>query len=218
MIGCGEIGSEMTLTTYRSFGPSRERNGRGRCSFVAPLLFARNSVVVAIHLDVGAVFQEKRGFSTRGHLRAQSSTIALEDCRGGLLNGLSCDGQSRSSTVRILDITVGDQGNDNGKLNKTPESTSFFAAIWGRVLPGGVLDLTIQAHKIRCAFPSIFVVFHLKREPFTNSGALSIFRKRRNVNEYLGTALSGGDKPKTPIIVPFCESAFYAHMKGLTKL
>jgi hypothetical protein len=38
------------------------------------------------------------------------------------------------------------------------------------------------------------------------------------VNEYLGATLSGGDEAETAIIVPFCESAVYPHLRELTRL
>jgi hypothetical protein len=45
---------------------------------IAPLLLTGNAIVVAIHLYSGAVLQEEGCFSTRGHLRTVSSSIAFE--------------------------------------------------------------------------------------------------------------------------------------------
>jgi len=44
----------------------------------APLFFTGNAVVVAIHFDAWAAGQEVFGLTTRGHLIAMFSAIALE--------------------------------------------------------------------------------------------------------------------------------------------
>jgi len=66
-----------------------------------------------------------------------------------------------------------------------------------------MLDLTIQAYKVYCALLAALVGFYFKREPFSDSGMFPVSWECGNVNEYLRTPLSGGDKPKTPVIVPF---------------
>jgi len=44
----------------------------------APLPLTRYTVIVPIHLSVGAVFDEELGLVTRSHLRTVSAAIALE--------------------------------------------------------------------------------------------------------------------------------------------
>ena len=42
---------------------------------IAPLPFTRNAIEVAVHLDVGAVVQEVRGFSAGRHVTAVRATV-----------------------------------------------------------------------------------------------------------------------------------------------
>ncbi|MDP3662018.1 MAG: hypothetical protein U1D41_09885 [Nitrosomonas sp.] len=51
----------------RGVGAGRTAHSSG-VRTCAPLLFARNAIVVAIHLDVGTIPQEVGGFGTRSHL------------------------------------------------------------------------------------------------------------------------------------------------------
>ncbi|MGA9665278.1 MAG: hypothetical protein WBQ69_02380, partial [Gallionella sp.] len=81
---------------------------------------------------------------------------------------------------------------------------------------GSAWDCATRTQEILCMFLCILVDFYLKRESLTDCGTLTISRKGRNVDKYLRATLSGSDKSKTAIIIPFCEIAFDTHMKGLT--
>ena len=72
---------------------------------LAPLLLARDAVVVAIHLSTRAVLEEERRFGAGGHLRTVDSTIAFERRHGPAFRyrrwcGLSC-GWSRCLNGRL---------------------------------------------------------------------------------------------------------------------
>jgi len=55
----------------------------------APLLFARSSIIIAIHFHVWAVLKEILGFLTRFHLAAVNAAVAR---KRGLTRGLKING------------------------------------------------------------------------------------------------------------------------------
>ena len=71
------------MLAYRKHAVAATKRGRlerivRHVPLTAPLLLTRNAVIVAIHLSVGAVFDEELGLVTRSHLSTVSAAIALE--------------------------------------------------------------------------------------------------------------------------------------------
>lgn len=76
-----------------------------RTSFLsaAPLLFARDAIVVAVHLDAGAIPQEVRGLGARSHLRAMRPSVAAIALAVGSLFRRRTPGGDVFRSVRIAE-------------------------------------------------------------------------------------------------------------------
>lgn len=97
----------------------------------APLLFARDTIVVAVHLDVGTVSQEEGGFSTRSHLRTVGATIAVKSRRSNLIARLFCHRGSWSHAARVFAVTVQAQGHNDDKRNDSTKEARLLAVAPG---------------------------------------------------------------------------------------
>lgn len=97
----------------------------------APLLFARDTIVVAVHLDVGAVSQEERGFSTRSHLRTVGATIAVKGRKGSLIARWCGRCGLRSHAARVFAVTVQAQSHNDDKRNDSAKKARLLAAASG---------------------------------------------------------------------------------------
>jgi hypothetical protein len=92
----------------------------------------------------------------------------------------------------------------------------LFLSTTGLALAGRTHNGATGTQDVLCALFPILGDFDLKRETFTELGALAPPLKGRDVNKYLRATLSGRDESEAAIIIPFCESAFDAHMKGVS--
>jgi hypothetical protein len=97
----------------------------------APLLFARDAIVVAVHLDVGAVSQEEGSFSTRGHLGAVGATITVKSRGSNWIARWSGHCGLRSHAARVFAVTVQAQSHDDDKQNDSPKEARLLAAAPG---------------------------------------------------------------------------------------
>lgn len=182
----------------------------------APLLFARDTIVIAVHLDVGAVSQEEGGFSTRSHLRAVGTTIAVKGRRSNLIARLRGHRGLRSYAARVFAVTVQAQGHNDDKRNGSTKEARLLAAAPGHRLATRMYRGTARAKQVLGTLLPDTVGLNFKRESLSDRWAATIFRERRDMNKDLRATLSRCDESEAAIIVPLCESAFGAHMKGLT--
>lgn len=99
--------------------------GKGIC---APLLLARDTIVVAVHLDVRTVSQEERSFRTGSHLRTVGATIAANGRRSSRIARLGGNCGLWSYAARIFTIAVEGESHDNDKWNDATEETWLLRA------------------------------------------------------------------------------------------
>lgn len=111
--------------------------------------------------------------------------------------------------VRV--ITVDTQGDHHSKWKDSPEQTWLVAAASGFAQAIRLLGRAGGAQDVPGLLLSVPACTDFIREPFTDSGALAIPWKGRDVGKHFRPALSGRDEPEAAIVVPFRERAVYAH-------
>ena len=146
------------------------------------------------------------------------STITMKERRGILIVRLNCGSRLGSEAAGIFAVAISSQGNHENERNDAPPKGLPLSPTTGFTRPAMTYELAIWTQNVLCSFLSILVDFDLKRETFAESRALTVPWKGRNVGEHLRTALRGRDESEAPIIIPLCESAFDAHLKGLKKV
>jgi len=169
--------------------------------------------VIAIHLDIGAVPQEKGGFGTRRHLCAVDTAIAMEGRVRRLITGRCDHWFLRSDAAGVLVITVDRQSdNDGERYNSTKEVWLFIPAM-GRCLALIADGRTSGAKKVLRPFLPFPVNLDFEREPFSDSWAMTIFRKCRDVNKDLRITSNWRDESEALIVIPLSEITFDAHIE-----
>jgi hypothetical protein len=114
LTGCGYPNRNSLIVHTRTFdagvGPVSAPRGtlnKHHTGLFAPLLFARDAIVVAVHLRAGTILQKVSRFSTGVHLRAVNPPITFElRCRSRWRLGGRYDLKRRELTLLILRITI----------------------------------------------------------------------------------------------------------------
>ena len=133
-----------------------------------------------------------------------------------MIAGLGSNRHLRSGAAGILTVSVDGQGDDNDKRNYSPDQARFLVVTTGRWLASSTHGRTARAKEALCSFLSILVDFNLECDPLSELGAMPIPWKSRDVYKHFRAALRGSDESEAPIVIPFRESTFDAHVKGLT--
>jgi hypothetical protein len=183
----------------------------------APLLLARHSIVVAVHLCSRAILQEELGFSAGRHLRAMGSSVAAALALHGL-GGLSASpgwfGGSHlkaQNVLLILCIAVSTKRDHACEPNECSERRTTAprigcASAWVRGRRSNCV--AINANRLRL---SVLTAAKFVGERLTQCRTRSVTRKGADVNEQLTAFARRSDEAKAAIVVPGSKSACEWH-------
>jgi len=118
----------------------------------------------------------------------------------------------------VLAVSVERQSDNDGERNSTAEETRLFVPAMRHRLARNTDGRTGGAKKVPCPFFSIAVDLDFECESFSDSWAMTIFWKCRDVDKDIRTTLNWRNESEASIVIPLGEIAFDSHMKGLTTL
>jgi len=180
----------------------------GCCLIAAPLLFARRSIVVAVHLHAWAVFQEVHGLVARCHLVAPGSAIASEllwNC--GLIH--------RPRYVAEL-IGLGKRGGSinipaDGAHDQHSKSHSKKSTVWRGSFHDTRNAAGSRSQDADRALSSIPIGLDIEGNELTDMRAHAIAWKRGDMREYFGTGAGGRNEAEAAIVIPLRQRTVSAH-------
>lgn len=184
----------------------------------APLLLAGHAIIVAVHLDIGAVAKEERGFSTGRHLGTMGASVAGVGLRGGLNFRHRGACRRRRRTAVVFTIAIRHQSHhDEQRNDPCEEARAFITAVGGRsagrcrrrTADGS----TLWTGEVLRPLLSVAVGFNLEGELFSERRAYSVLGKRGDMDKDLLAAQGRRDESEAPVVIPLGERAFDAHTR-----